>query len=162
MRVRVRGGDENTRDQVKQAARWFGEHVVGPKLANNLYVRIDLVPNLQKNEKCFASVIWLKTNHRPRHFAIELDANLSKKIRLKCLAHEFVHIRQYSRDYMKDLYDCTKFRWYKKIFSEHDIDTLYKTLPWEVEARKLEKHFYHAYVRFVHGTSRKQKASSSF
>ena len=161
MRVRVRGGSQQTREQLRQAAHWYGREIVGGKMHDNLYVRIDLVPNLQQKENCLASVVWLKTNHRPRHFVIEMDPSLSKRMRLRCLAHEFVHIRQYSRDYMKDLYDCTKFRWYKKIFSEHDIDTQYKTLPWEIEARKLEKHFYHAYVRSSRESSTKQKASPS-
>jgi hypothetical protein len=162
MRVRVRGGNENTRKQIKHAAKWYGDNIVGYKLADNVYVRIDLIPNLQIEERCYARVVWLKTNHRPRHFAIEIDSNLKKKMMLKTLAHEFVHIRQYTRDHLKDLYNCTRVRWHKKIFSEQQIDTLYKTLPWELEAHKLEKHFYHAYARFCNGTSKKQKASSSF
>lgn len=162
MRVRVRGGNENTRNLIKHAAKWYGSNIVGDKLADNVYVRIDIIPNLQTEEQCYARVIWLNTNHRPRHFAIEIDSNLKKKMMLKTLAHEFVHIKQYTRDHLKDLYDCTKVRWHKKIFNEHEIDTQYKTLPWEIEARRLEKHFVHQYMRFCNGTSTKQKASSSF
>ena len=73
----------------------------------------------------------------PHSFEILLDSSLSRKDCLTTLAHELVHVKQFSRNELK---------------FGHSIDTwcgkkyyhgaAYESLPWEKEATKLETVLY--------------------
>lgn len=76
----------------------------------------------------------------PHSFEILLDADLSREDCLTTLAHEFVHIKQFSKRELK---------------FGHKIDTwcgkkyyhgaAYESLPWEKEATRLETKLYNEY-----------------
>jgi hypothetical protein len=136
-KIAVTGSDRIKRKIVKQAAKWMLGYTLGPRLANNITLKINITEKL-KNSNVYGSVIWEDDNHRPREYDMEICNYLNDRTLYRVLAHEIVHIRQYATGDLKDLASKANYcKWKDElILAEGRGSGSYFDLPWEVEARK--------------------------
>ena len=73
----------------------------------------------------------------PRRFQIEISKDLNLTDFIKCVLHEFIHLKQYVLGEMVDLETGRngRTRWKKKVISRN---VKYHDQPWEKEAYRLE------------------------
>ena len=131
--------DPTLREEFRDAAKFFINQLIPKKRI--LHVAIKRRKNLIEEGGTYGECWQLD---EPHCFDILIDAGVSKKEALITLAHEFVHVKQFS---LKEL----KFG--------HKIDTWcgkkyyhgarYETLPWEMEATRLEDKLYDAYQNYI-------------
>jgi len=136
-KISITGGNKHKRKIVKNAARWMLGYTLGPRLANNITLKINITEKL-KDSNVYGSVIWDDDNHRPREYDMELCNYLKDSILYRILAHEIVHIRQYATGDLKDLATHANYCKWKNtmVQSEGRGSGSYFDLPWEIEARK--------------------------
>lgn len=76
---------------------------------------------------------------KPDSFIIELNRHLNNEDKLKTLAHEMVHVKQYSLGYLNE----SMTRWRGKKVSRH---LEYENKPWEIEAELFGLNLYESFV----------------
>ena len=82
------------------AALYYGEVLLGKRMAKNIYLDIKLTKDLKKKEGAYGFCHIIDDSlSRPREFMIELDASMRYKFDqiLTWLAHEMVHLKQFVR-----------------------------------------------------------------
>lgn len=109
-----------------------------------LYIDIKLSPHYEKNTESSGDCIWEDSNRYSREFTINLDSRDVDSM-IETLAHEMVHVKQWARGEMQDIYDDNdgspkKTRWKSKFINIRNVK--YKDLPWEKEANRVEKMLY--------------------
>ena len=76
---------------------------------------------------------------KPRHFTILINKNLhDEKDIISTVGHEMVHVWQYAIGKLRD-YESPVHRYEDTLYN---ADMSYKDMPWEIEARRLEKVLY--------------------
>jgi len=127
--------------EIKEAASFFCDYLM-KRLSKNVLVVIKLKKDLYKQSKCFGFAMYTDDdakNHNHREFEIEVDSGLGRVFLLRTIAHELTHVKQYARKELVDG-DCNYQKWNKVLYNEKVVG--YKNLPWEAEARLLEKQLY--------------------
>ena len=120
---------------VRKAVFFFSNSLLTTRMNKKINLKIIFIEDFYKKSKCLGTCTWTDNNERPKHFEIELDANLSPKQTLRALAHEMVHLKQYATGQMKDLYSDQSTKWEGKIHKYVDNQPNdYWTYPWEIEA----------------------------
>lgn len=76
---------------------------------------------------------------KPDSFVIEVNHRLDKENKLKTLAHEMVHVKQYSLGYLNE----SMTRWRGKKVS---VDLSYENKPWEIEAELFGLNLYESFM----------------
>ena len=74
-----------------------------------------------------------------RTFEIELDKTQSMRNLLETLAHEMVHVKQYSRKELKE--DFPRTLWFNKEYNDG------RCYPWEREAWDMQSILAHKYIK---------------
>lgn len=131
-----------TRQELMQSAAFFCDHLLKKRLSKNVKVVIKLKNNLYRTTKCFGLCTYTDDDvrsDRHREFEIEMDSDFGRVFMLRTLAHELVHVKQYARGQLIEMNGPYQ-RWNGVMFSENKVS--YKELPWEKEARRLEKELY--------------------
>lgn len=91
---------------------------------------------------------WLDEPTRPKEFSIKIVGDTKEEM-LKTLAHEMVHVKQYSRGELRDLISFgggivnfmgTRYRMIDSDLSE------YMEQPWEIQAFSQEPILYNKYI----------------
>jgi hypothetical protein len=77
---------------------------------------------------------------KPSSFMIEVDRSLNKEEKLKTLAHEMVHIKQYSLGYLNE----SMTRWRGEKILNNNIK--YEDRPWEIEAEFYGLNLYESFM----------------
>ena len=112
------------------------EQELGARLAEAIFVKINLVSNLAKDEGIHGDCTWTDNNRNPREFEIRIDVDQTPYIRMRTLSHEIIHLRQYAKnqlfDYVK--FGFSRFNGVRVNFS--NMNELEQ--PWEVEADSKE------------------------
>lgn len=122
---------------IKKAALFFGEYLMGKRLANNINLVIEF-KKFGKNNNDYAYCDWTYDNHRSRDFTVTIHSNLSKQDTIAALAHEMVHVKQYAKGEMKDIFHPVKMvKWQGVKYDADELD--YWDQPWEIEAYGREK-----------------------
>jgi hypothetical protein len=91
-----------------------------------------------------AYCLWEDTNRRPREFEIGLHKRRGMKSTLYSLAHELVHVEQYSKGRLTDHIKTETTLWKGKLFQNSgEFETFedfkrYYNFPWEIEAHGKE------------------------
>jgi len=136
-KIKISGGDRLKRKLVKQAAKWMLGYTLGPRLASNIILKINITEKL-KDSNVYGSVIWEDDNHRPREYDMEICNYLKDRTLYRVLAHEIVHIRQYATGELKDLASKADYcKWKNELVqAEGRGSGSYFNLPWEIEARQ--------------------------
>jgi hypothetical protein len=77
---------------------------------------------------------------KPDSFVVEVNRFLTTEEKLKTLAHEMVHVKQYSLGYLNESMTC----WRGKKIDRFSID--YEELPWEIEAESYGLNLYESFM----------------
>jgi hypothetical protein len=143
MLVTVKGLPANVEyKRVRHALTFYSDILMGKRMSNNIEICVSFIKDLTKTNNVIASCIWEDSNYRPRSFLIEIDASISSTRRLMtALAHEMVHVKQYAKSEMCDLFRGPHAsKWNGKPVNEDDVE--YWDLPWEIEAYGREQGLY--------------------
>jgi len=96
-----------------------------------------------KNLDAYGYCIYTYDNIKPRHFTIELEKNMNKKLLTETIIHELIHVNQMAREILKDRYGINEkeqFVELKKIWKDKDYTSApYSRQPWERQAYRMEK-----------------------
>jgi len=125
---------------VGNAALFYGEVLLGKRMAKNIYLDIKLTKDLKKKEGAYGFCHIVDDSlAKPREFMIELDASMRYKFDqiLTWLAHEMVHLKQFVRGELCD-YETGRVQWKSRTFGRVHYDDQ----PWEKEAYRLEDELY--------------------
>ncbi len=133
---------------IGNAVTFYGETLLGKRMANNVHVLVKLTKNLKKKEQAYGFChITDDSLSRPREFMIELDASMKYSFDqiLTWLAHEMVHLKQFVRKELWD-YETGQVQWKSRTFSR----TRYDDQPWEKEAYRLEVELYEMFEEWYY------------
>jgi hypothetical protein len=123
---------------LRQAIEFFASNLFTPQMKRHVEIRVR-----QRDLGVwhgFASIEDYNVLNQPRSFVIELHKKDSEEEKLKTLAHEMVHVKQYVRNELNDEMNTWKGRYV-------DSDAIdYNDQPWEVEANKLGDKLYELYT----------------
>ena len=124
--------------KLREAIEFFASNLFTPQMKRHIEIRIrqrDL-----GTWHGFVSIEDYNVLNQPRSFVIELHKNDNQEEKLKTLAHELVHVRQYARNELNDEMNTWKGR-------KVDSDSIpYDDQPWEVEAINLGDELYELYT----------------
>ena len=136
-----RSNNQELKDLVKQGAEFYAEVLLGKRMVKNISLDVKLTKDLKKKEKAYGFCHIIDDNlHKPREFAIELDASMKHSFEqiLTWLAHEMVHLKQFVRRELCD-YENLRVQWKSKTYAN---GLTYNDQPWEKEAYRLEGELY--------------------
>jgi hypothetical protein len=104
-------------------------------------IAIDIVHRGLKRDKVVGYCDVIGPSHRPRHFLIELQSNMSKELYIKTLFHELTHLAQW-------VDGSLRFRHGKMRYCQEPVENYdYEYQPHEIEARESEEVLYDLYLR---------------
>ena len=130
--------------EVGNAALYYGEVLLGKRMAKNIYLDIKLTKDLKKKEGAYGYCRIIDHSlSRPREFMIELDASMKFKFDqiLTWLAHEMVHLKQFVRGELCD-YETGRVQWKSRSYGKVHYDDQ----PWEKEGYRLEGELYEMFA----------------
>lgn len=123
---------------LRKGLEFFAENLFTPQMSRHVEVRV------RQRElgtwHGFASIEDYNSLGQPRSFVIELHKKDDDAEKLKTLAHELVHVRQYVRNELND-----EMNTWKGVKIDSDAIP-YDDQPWEVEAIKLGEELYERYT----------------
>ena len=131
------------------AAIYYGEILLGKRMANNIYLDIKLTKDLKKKEQAYGFCHIVDDNlNKPREFMIELDTSMRHSFKdiLTWLAHEMVHLKQFVRKELWD-YETGRVQWKSRTYGKMHYDDQ----PWEKEAYRLEGELYEMFEEWYYG-----------
>ena len=131
------------------AVSFYGEVLLGKRMANNVDVFVKLTKDLKKKEQAYGFChITSDSLSRPREFMIELDASMKYSFDqiLTWLAHEMVHLKQFVRKELWD-YESGRVQWKSRAYSKK---VHYEDQPWEKEAYRLEGELYEMFEEWYY------------
>lgn len=128
---------------VREAAVFYSEILLKETLRKKIELTIEF-EEFDKRNSDYAYCDWMDDNHRAREFLITIDENLSKKETLYALAHEMVHLKQYAKGELKDIFRPVRMvKWMGQNIVAEEID--YWEQPWEWEAYCKERFLYYKF-----------------
>ena len=139
----------NLYQAVGEAVTFYGEVLLGKRMANNVEVFVKLSKDLKKKEQAYGFChITDDSLSRPREFMIELDASMRHPFSqiLTWLAHEMVHLKQFVRKELWD-YESGRVQWKSRAYSKK---VHYEDQPWEKEAYRLEVELYEMFEEWYY------------
>ena len=134
---------------VENAVEFYGEVLLGKRMAKSVHVSIKLTNNLKKKEKAYGYCHIIDDSlSRPREFMIELDTSMKHPFDqiLTWLAHEMVHLKQFVRKELWD-YESGRVQWKSRKYSKK---VHYDDQPWEKEAYRLEGELYEMFKEWYY------------
>lgn len=127
-------GSKQKREYAESICNFVAEKFM-PRIKDKILINLEFVSGLKTRENIYGDCIWEDEDYRPREFTIRVDAGMDMQMTLKTIAHEMVHVKQYAKDEMKQLFSVNKTR-FKGEYIPAGTD--YWDLPWEVEAHGRE------------------------
>jgi len=141
----------------RKALRYFAKRLLSKRLYRSLSIKLTFSPNLLVKGEC----IWTDSPQLGRAYEINIRHNLGDRQMLLALAHEMVHVMQWSKGLMKDYWrnpDITNWQGKDYQFIENDD---YWFSPWEIQAYGLEKGLYEIYKKDLRNDSYRRRFNSS-
>ena len=139
MRLSIRGCDTETKIKTKQVVRWYIDHLLPKRTQSKLSIFILYSDTLFKKQQIEGECVWTDDfeTRRPKKFTINIDNQLRLRSKFIALAHEMVHLKQWTKGEMYEyVRDANRYKWKNTVVNIKDID--YYDLPWEVEAHGRE------------------------
>jgi hypothetical protein len=140
LEIRIYGTPKNgSRQLVRDAAAFFISKRIHKSIFQHLKIYITF------NRKMAAGEAWMDCKFKePTKYIISIHPDLSLFHLLLYLAHECVHVEQYSKGWLKDIVNTRSHTvskaaiWRgKPVFGDFENDNkAYTNAPWEVHARK--------------------------
>lgn len=144
MRIQIRGKNKKvSRNEFRYAVEWMLSMMMSKKLMSNLHIIIEFLQEKGLN----GSTECLDVEYKPRSFKVRVDPNLSRNHQLKTLAHELVHVKQFSMCEMRYTKDHEMIKWHKQSINSDEME--YWDYPWEVEALGREYGIYLRYRKHI-------------
>lgn len=132
---------------VKKAAYFYGKYLIGGKLFKNIHLTLQF-EKIANKDGDYAYCDWTDDNNSCREFLIGIDLSLSKKETLLALAHEMVHLKQYAKGELKDIWRPVRMvKWQGERYIYEEMD--YWECPWEIEAYGREKGLYFKFLNYL-------------
>ena len=110
MKIMVWGGNKETKDLVKEVAKFCANKLFSKKLNHRITIRIYLDRKMEN-----AGEVWSndEDKFRPRNF--QMNLNKAKKIKelLRTICHEMVHVKQFAKNelvFLDKPYNKVKFK----------------------------------------------------
>jgi len=131
--------------EFKYAADWMLKRLVGPQRSSRVRARLfhTRIPTYGAYVQGYYGDLWRYDIHiDPR----SRKHNRTRRSMLVDLAHELVHVKQYTTRTMDDV-DEVLVRWKKRCVRARDYP--YRQQPWEVEAYRMMRPLYDAYARHL-------------
>jgi hypothetical protein len=125
-----------------QAIDLFTQHLFenNKRLAKSLSIDI----KFRKLEDAWGICDYTETTHKPKDFTLYINCQLTdERDIITTVAHEMAHVWQYATGKFKD-YAGPAHRYEDHIY---DANMRYRDMPWEIEARKLEKSLYKLWLQ---------------
>lgn len=117
--------------ELKEAAEFFIDSLLTKRQSKNLSLNI-VFEDMDIKGYCE----WLDKPVKPKEFKIAISKKYKQKTILLTLAHEIVHLKQYTLGELTDQTTKSNVKWKKELINEDSIDYYY--LPYEIEAYGLE------------------------
>lgn len=139
MNIKVLGCKDNAlKRQLYKATRFFGSMIMSPQMLP--YIDIEIVMRTTISDLGSCEVTYYNDWYKARQFEIQLRRHRSLKTTLITLAHEMIHVKQFAKGEL----NVMQTKWHGNPIDSNVI--LYEDLPWEEEARLLEKFLYDTYI----------------
>lgn len=161
MEIYVSCSNEAHSKILKEAARFYLREMLGKRLSEKIKLDIEVDLELEDKGNCCPDV----EGKYPREFTIQLKKDKQKEM-LQALAHETVHLTQYTKGRLshkfksfdtsgnlKPMIELDLF-WEGKIWKPKGNEHQYWSAPWEREAYGLE---YDLYLRFIRSRKKVKK-----
>lgn len=138
MNIKVFGCRDNAlKRQLFKATRFYGSMLMSSRMLPNIDIEIVMRTTIPDLGSC--EVTYYNDWYKARQFEIQLRRHRSLKTTLMTLAHEMVHVKQFAKG---DL-NVMQTKWRGQLIDSDVIP--YEQLPWEEEARSLERILYDLY-----------------
>jgi hypothetical protein len=132
MLVTVSGANKSISDLTESLVHYCAKKL---KIKDSVVIDVEFSKTLYKEDGILGEVDFDDNNHRPKEFTITVDSTGSKRTIMETIAHEMVHVKQYSKGELVDMSRSGSSRWQNKAV---DSNTNYWDLPWEIEAHGKE------------------------
>lgn len=123
-------GNKRERELIESLAYYCIQKMMPRK--KNLEIDIIQVTNLRNTDGDWASCIDTEDLNT---FEIKVDRQMSLRKKLLSVAHELVHVKQFSRKELEHTESVSYSTWYGK---RYRTTNKYWELPWEIEAYGME------------------------
>lgn len=145
MKVSVKGANSTLfRRHIKLAAEFYASKLMTRRMVESLDITVLIKPRLECGSD--GSCSYESHDEGIRSFEIELDGKNSQRQILLNLAHEMVHVKQFSLGELKDGLKPTTTCWQGITVDDTQID--YWDCPWEIEAHGREKGLFTRFKNF--------------
>lgn len=149
MRLIIQGKPTHLKkSEIRFAAQWAVKELIGKRLSHNINCYMEF-KKIKKNYygSCLP-VRYLRTEPKARSFRIEIDSASRRKTQLTTVFHEIAHLKQLAMEELiyNNVDDIHLWRHKQKI-DENEYS--YYDLPWEIDARKIEKMLARRYADFI-------------
>lgn len=144
MYITARGSDRKTQKLCKDIAQFSAEMLMGKRLSDNIELRIEFAQKLDKYNVIDGDACWEDDENRPREFTIRVREGMSLNKKLRTICHEMVHVKQYAKGEMKQMWKPARTTKFCGEYYSDDMD--YWDTPWEIEAFGREDGLYTRWV----------------
>lgn len=144
MNIRTRGSDRKTQKLAKDIAHFCADLLMGNRLSNLIELKILFLDKLDKYDAIDGDCFWEDDEYRPREFTIRVRNGMSLNKKLRTICHEMVHLKQYARGEMKQMWRPARTTKFNGLYYSDDLD--YWDTPWEIEAFGRESGLYTRWV----------------
>lgn len=122
-----------------EAIQYFAKRLLSPQMVRNIGIRVVI----RRTMPVLGITIIDDYNAAglPRMFTIEINGKQDDNEKLRTLAHEMVHIKQYCKRELNEQMSI----WKGQKVDADNID--YDDQPWEIEAHKLGDQIYEEFIK---------------
>lgn len=135
MIVNVFGAGKQRSADLEEAAQFFANLLMDPRMVRNLEIDVEVEPGLDVMGECVNE----DDTKNSRYFTIRLNRNHSDDI-IKTLAHEMVHVKQYAKNELGKQLRVSRgglkitTQWQGNDWNPKRKEDAYFDAPWEIEA----------------------------
>lgn len=127
-----------------ECARWCAVKLLKKPTLKIIEIEIELSQLMRKNDGILGYCSYMDSHYRPREFLIEIEQRVNSKMMLTSICHEMVHVKQYVKKEMQDIFKKGSRILWKG--NEINFNRKYEFLPWEKEAKEMEYKLYHKMI----------------
>lgn len=142
-------GEQSKRTQtsdelIVMALQFYGKFLLG-RLYDKVRVTVEFEAFKRDNPDYAYCMVDDVESRRPREFIITVNRRLNRRDLLQALAHEMVHVKQYAKGDLKDLWRPARMvNWRGTRYNTETED--YWFTPWEIEAYGMEQGLYWKFI----------------
>ena len=146
------GSKRKQKEQLVEAAKFFAEQLMDPRMVRNLVLDIEVSKNLDVEGECVDE----DGVRNPRWFTIGLKAQSDIGEMIKTLGHEMVHVKQHAKNELQSgVMVPTRgglkmsSKWMGQVWKPKGKEDHYFDAPWEIEAYGREVGLYAKWLHRV-------------